>query len=80
MDDKITNKIIKVLAKRFILTTEQAKNLYYAYLLSGSCDEGVEVVAEMYGLSKAVIKQVFESLDDLYYNPEYYNDEPEDNN
>jgi hypothetical protein len=80
MDDKITSKIAETLAKRFILTFEQAKDLYFAYLLSGSCDEGVETVAKMYGISKAVVKQVFESLDDLYHNPEYYTDKPEDNN
>lgn len=60
------NEIIEILAKRFILTFEQARDLYIAYRLTGSCDEGVQTVAKMYELSPEVVRQVFYSLDDLY--------------
>ena len=59
-------KVIEVLAKRFILTFEKAKDLYIAYRLAGSGDEGVACVAKMYELSPEVVRQVFYSLDDLY--------------
>ena len=59
------HRVIEVLAKRFILTFEVAKDLYIAYRLTGSCDEGVECVAKMYELSPEVVRQVFYSLDDL---------------
>jgi hypothetical protein len=68
---KIDNEIIEILAKRFILTSEQAKDIYIAYSLTGSCDEGVKTVSELYGVGKEVVRRVFEALDDLYHNPEY---------
>jgi hypothetical protein len=66
MSKESEDKIIAVLAKRFILTFEIAKDLYIAYRLTGSCDEGVETVAKMYELSPEVVRAVFYSLDDLY--------------
>ncbi|MDI6787519.1 MAG: hypothetical protein QME51_04035 [Planctomycetota bacterium] len=74
MSKNIDNRIIEILAKQFILTFEQAKDLYIVYPLTGSDDEGVKVVAEIYGLSEVVVKKVFESLDDLFFNPEYKDD------
>ncbi len=59
------DKVITILAKRFILSFEKAKDLYIAYRLAGSGDEGVECVAKMYELSPEVVRQVFYSLDDL---------------
>jgi len=76
---KIDTKVIKILAKRFLLTFEQAETLYLAYHIGGSCEESVEAVytafeTEMYGIGKGVIRQVFEALHDLYYNPKYRED------
>jgi hypothetical protein len=71
------------LAKRFVLTVEQAKSLYIAYILGGSCEEAVQAAYKMddkvmFGIGKGIIRQVFAALDDLYHNPEYRND-PENN-
>jgi len=59
----------EILAERFILTLEQAKDLHILYRLCGSADEGIEAASqapEASGISKEVIRQVFYSLDDLY--------------
>jgi len=66
MNKNTENEIIGILAKRFVLTFEQAKDLYITHRLTGSCDEGVETVATMYELSPEVVRAVFYSLDDLY--------------
>jgi len=76
---EIDTKVVEILAKRFILTFKQAENLYLAYLCGGSCEESVEAVyavfeTEMFGIGKEVIRQVFEALHDLYYNPKYRED------
>lgn len=66
MNKNTDNKIIEILAKRFVLTFEQAEDLYIAYRFAGSCDEGVEATANLYNLSPEVVRAVFYSLDDLY--------------
>jgi hypothetical protein len=66
MNKNTNNEIVEILAKRFILTFEQANNLYIAYRLSGSCEEGVEAVANLYKLNPEVVRHVFYALDDLY--------------
>ena len=80
---EIDTKVIEILAKRFVLTFEQAKTLYVVYHLCGSCEEGVEGTytafeeKELYGIGKEVIRQVFTALDDLYHNPKYRAKPPE---
>jgi hypothetical protein len=66
MNKNTDNEIVEIMAKRSILTFEQANDLYIAYRLAGSCDEGVETVANLYKLSPEVVRQVFYSLDYLY--------------
>jgi len=69
---KLDTKVINILAERFNISPEQAKNLYIAYFLSGSCDEGI--IGAYHSLNEdpnskislQLIMQVFYSLDDLY--------------
>lgn len=65
-------QVIKVLAERFKISSELAKNLYICYLLSGSCDEGI---AGTYSslqdnpdpkISLKLVMDIFYALDDLY--------------
>ncbi|MBI5778240.1 MAG: hypothetical protein HZA49_02130 [Planctomycetes bacterium] len=65
MSKDTEKEIIKVLAKRFKLTLEQARNLVIAYRLSGSCDEGIMGTAQATGISLKIVMDVFYSLDDL---------------
>ncbi|MFH1232127.1 MAG: hypothetical protein V1709_11605 [Planctomycetota bacterium] len=66
MNKNTDNEIIEILAKRFVLTFEQAKTLSIAHRLTGSCEEGVEATANLYNLSPEIVRAVFYSLDDLY--------------
>ena len=59
------NKVIEILAKRFKLPLEQARDLVIAYRLSGSCDEGIMGMAQATGISLKIVMDVFYSLDDL---------------
>ena len=73
---KIDKEVVEILAKRFVLTFEQATNLYLVYFLAGCCEEAVDAAYQMdekvmFGIGKGVIRQVLLALHDLYNNPEY---------
>jgi hypothetical protein len=81
----IDEKVVKVLMERFVLTHEQATELFLAYHLGGCCEDVVEAVYKMdekvmFGVGKDIIRQVFIALDDLYHNPEYRKGVPSEDN
>ncbi|MEW6026117.1 MAG: hypothetical protein AB1599_02315 [Planctomycetota bacterium] len=65
MSKEDERKIVEILAKRFNLTLEQARDLVIAYRLSGSCDEGIMGTVYALDIKLETVQQVFYALDDL---------------